>query len=108
MAISRKQLVKMLTKDFETSQSDSSYTLKRQCDRLANYAYIALSQLEEEGRLDFIMLKHDGMREWWTEHKESIEQQRQAEMAKQRKAELKARALAKLSDEEKAALGIKR
>jgi hypothetical protein len=44
---------------------------------------------------------------WWRKHKAEDEARRVREAAEKRKTELKAAALAKLSEEEKAALGIK-
>lgn len=113
MAVSKKQLTKMmiatLTKDFETSVNrDSDYTLKKQCDRLANFAYIAMKHLEDNNMQDFVLLKHDDLRSWWNKHKEAMRQEQLAKEAKARRAELKERALARLTDEEKEALGLKK
>ena len=113
MAVSKNQLTKMmiatLTKDFETSVNrDSDYALKKQCDRLANFAYIAMKHLEDNNMQDFVLLKHDDLRSWWNKHKEAMRQEQLAKEAKARRAELKERALARLTDEEKEALGLKK
>jgi hypothetical protein len=113
MAVSRKNLVKELYKiyykDFDTNLNrDSAYSMKKQCDRLAGFAHIAMQALEEDGRADFVLLKHDDMRDWWKERKIEIQRLEEAELAKKRKAELRERALARLTDEEKEALGLKK
>lgn len=113
MAVSRKQLTHqlamMLSKDYETSLSrDSHHSLKRQCDRLASYAYIAVKHLEDNGIQDFLLIKHDDLREWYNGHKDAILKEQAVREAKQRRIELKERALLKLTDEEKLALGLKK
>ena len=109
MALTRKQVVAALTRDFETSMSNSSTSgLKKQCDRLANFAYIAMKHLEDNDMLDFVILKHDDLSAWYKKQKEELAKVELAKEAKLRKAEVRARALARLTDEEKAALGIKK
>lgn len=113
MAVSKKQLsaqlASVLSKDFETSMSNtSSYSLKKQCDRLASYAYVAMKHLEDNNMLDFIILKHDDLHDWYRNHKESMAEVERAREAKLRRAEIKERALARLTDEEKVALGLKK
>jgi hypothetical protein len=108
MPLSRKQVIAALTKDYESSSSDSNHSLKKQCDRLANFAYIALKHLEDNNMQDFVLLRHDDLRGWWKEHKESLRQAELAREAKLRRAELRERALSRLSDEEKEALGLKK
>ena len=108
MAISKKDLSKALMKDFEISYNTSDFSLRKQCDRLSGYAHIALEALEADGRSDFVLLKHDDMRHWWKERKEVIRQKELDAEEKARKAQIKARALLKLTEEEKRALGIKK
>ena len=112
MAISKKDLVKELHKiyykDFTSRDSDSSYSLKKKCDALAGIAHIAMQTLEENGIADFVLLKHDDVRDWWKERKLEIERRNAEVEAKARKAEIKARALARLTEEEKVALGLKK
>ena len=107
MAIKRDDLIKQLMKDFEYTSSDTSYGLKKQCDRLSGYAHVAIEALVAEGKADFVFLKHDGMREWWQERQAEVRRQEEAAVAKKRKAELRAQALLKLTAEERKALGIK-
>lgn len=82
--------------------------LKKEADKLARIACKALQALEDMGREDFLLLKDDEVRTWWAAHKQADRAARAAEEAKQRKAEAKARVLAKLTDEEKALLGLKK
>lgn len=112
MAVSRKDLVRELNKiyykDFTTNSMDSNYSLKKKCDQLAGIAHIALQTLEDNGMADFVILKHDDIRDWWTERKLEIQRQQELAEAKARRAELRARALSRLTDEEKEALGLKK
>lgn len=97
------------TDDYVNSRSDANEKrLKAQADKLARIACKALEALEDMGKEDFLLLKDDEVREWWQQHKEADRRAREAEELKQRKKEAKARALAKLSDEEKVLLGLKK
>ena len=82
--------------------------LKREADKLARIACKALQALEEMGKEDFLLLKDDEVRLWWAEHKEADRAAREAEEEKQRRREAKERVLAKLTDEEKVLLGLKK
>lgn len=113
MAVSKKDLVKDIYKlyyrDFDTSLSnDSVYSLKKKCDTLAGIAHIAMQTLEENNMADFVLLKHDDIRDWWKERKIEITRRYAEAEAKARRAEIRARALARLTDEEKEALGLKK
>jgi hypothetical protein len=81
--------------------------VKREADRLARIACQAMQTLEDMGKADFLLLKDTEVREWWAAHKEADRKAREAFEAKLRREELKAAALAKLTPEERAALGIK-
>lgn len=111
MAISKKALVKAVTKDYETKinsyASSDVRTLKKQCDRLANFAYLAMDTLEKNSIEDFVLLKNDDLRAWWKSHKEFMAQEAADKAERLRRYELKQRALAKLTEEERDALGIK-
>ena len=54
MALTKKQLATALTRDFETTlgsyASGDARNLKKQCDRLANFAYIAMKHLTKDGK----------------------------------------------------------
>ena len=81
--------------------------LKANNDKLARIACKAMTELVKSGHADFLVLKDDEVREWWEKHQEA-DRKAQAEKAeKARRAQLRKQALSKLSDDEKAALGIK-
>ena len=82
--------------------------LKREADKLARIACKALQALEEMGKEDFLLLKDDEIRLWWAAHKEADRKAREAEEEKQRRKEAKERVLARLTDEEKVLLGLKK
>jgi hypothetical protein len=89
-----------------SDNSDELRRMKARIDLLARVACRALTELEDNGIADFLLLRDDETREFWEKHKE-FDRKRKAEQAeKRRKAAIKKAALAKLSDEEKAALGI--
>ena len=82
--------------------------LKKQADMLARIACKALTELEKNEIEDLLLLKDDEVRLWWKKHKEddAREQARLAEI--ERKKRVKEEALARLSDEEKELLGLKK
>ena len=97
------------TDDYVNSRSDANEKrLKAQADKLARIACKALNALEEMGKEDFLLLKDDEVRAWWTEHKEADRKAHAAEEAKRARAEAKKLALSKLTDEEKVLLGLKK
>lgn len=112
MAVSKKDLVRELHKfyykDFTSRDSDSAYSLKKKCDQLSGIAHLAMQTLEENGIADFVLLKHDDVRDWWTERKLEVRRQQEVVEARARRAEIKQRALARLTEEEKEALGLKK
>ena len=92
-----------------SSRSDANERrLKAQADKLARIACKALQALEDMGKEDFLLLKDDEVREWWQQHQEADRKARAAEEEKQRRKEAKARAMAKLTDEDKILLGLKK
>ena len=82
--------------------------LKANNDKLARIACKALTELVKSGYADFLVLKDDEVREWWEKHQEADRKAQEEKAEKRRIAKLKKEALAKLSDEEKLALGIKK
>lgn len=80
--------------------------LKQECDRLARIACKAMTELVKSGHADFLVLKDDEVREWWEKHQEDDRKAREAKLEKERLAQVKKEALAKLSDDEKRVLGI--
>jgi hypothetical protein len=81
--------------------------IKREADKLARIACRALEALTQAGQADFLLLKDDETREWWVAHQEADRKAREKEEARIRREELKAAALAKLTQEEREVLGIK-
>ncbi len=95
--------------DYVSSRSDANEKrLKAQADKLARIACKALTALEAMGKEDFLLLKDDEVREWWQQHQEADRKAREAERIKQERKEAKARAMAKLTDEDKILLGLKK
>ena len=82
--------------------------LQKQNDRLARIACKAMTELVEQGKADFLILRDDEVREWWEKHQEADRKAQEAEVEKRRIAKIKKDALAKLSPEERKALGIKK
>jgi len=81
--------------------------LKTEADRLARIACRAMEALTQAGQADFLLLKDDETREWWVAHQEADRKAREKEEARIRQEELKAAALAKLTQEEREALGLR-
>jgi cytosine/adenosine deaminase-related metal-dependent hydrolase len=82
--------------------------IKEHTDKLARIACKAMTELVKSGHADFLILKDDEVREWWEQHQEADRKAQEAKLEKQRRAQIKKEALAKLSDEEKKILGIKK
>ncbi len=82
--------------------------LKKEADKLASIACRALQALEDMGKEDFLLLKDDEIRNWWKAHKEADARARAEAQAKQERKEAKERLLARLTDDEKALLGLKK
>ena len=88
--------------------------LRVQNDRLARIACKALTELVNAGKADFLLLGDDEVREWWQKHQEADrlareeqERKRKAAAEKARKTKLRNEVLARLSPEEREALGVK-
>jgi len=104
----------MPCRDYE---ADSYYSTKKaaelavQNDRLARIACKAMTELVKAGKADFLVLEDDEVREWWEKHQEADrkaqEADRKAAAEKARKTRLRNEVLAKLTPEEREALGIK-
>jgi hypothetical protein len=76
-------------------------TVRKDYDDCVNVDPLVWTDFKEAG------VSEEKIRAWWREHKKRDTERRVREAEKRRKADLKASALAKLSEEEKAALGIK-
>jgi hypothetical protein len=95
--------------DWATRSSDGEVRrLKRELDKVTRIACKALLALQENEQEDFLLLEDDELREWWIAHQEADRRTREAAEAKQRKEEAKAQLLARLTDEEKILLGLKK
>lgn len=81
-------------------------SLRARCDLLARVACRALTELEDNGIADMLLLRDDETRDFWVKHKEFDAKRKAAEAEKRRKAKIKKEALAKLTPEEREALGI--
>jgi hypothetical protein len=89
-----------------SDNTDELRRMKARIDLLARVACRALTELEDNGIADFLLLRDDETREFWEKHKEFDRKRKAAEAEKLRLEEVKKTALAKLTDEEKAALGV--
>jgi hypothetical protein len=88
------------------SNSDEVKRLKKETDKLARIACKALTALEELEQEDFLILKDDEVREWWSAHKEADRKEQERIAEKERKERMREEALAKLSSEERELLGL--
>lgn len=82
--------------------------LKAECDKLARIACAAMTELEKQGREDFLVLKNEEVGHWWAAHKEADRKERERIAEIERKEQVKKDALARLTDEEKELLGLKK
>ena len=81
---------------------------KNKTDKLARIACKAMEELVKSGKADFLLIKDDEVREWWEQHQEADRKAREERAKKRLEAKIRREALAKLSDEEKKILGIKK
>lgn len=102
--------------EYDGSGSDAAEIreLERQNDRLARVACAAMTELERQGTAELVLLQNEELRQWWEAHKIAdakamAEAKAKAEAAaeKRRLAKVKKEVLAKLSADERKALGIK-
>lgn len=73
---------------------------------MTTFAIAAMNELERDGKADFLLLKYDNLREWWTGHKAEEARKEAERLEKERIARVKEEALAKLSMEERQVLGL--
>jgi hypothetical protein len=106
----------MPCRDYESDyySSQKNEQLQAQNDRLARIACKALTELVNAGKADFLLLGDDEVREWWQKHQEADrlareeqERKRKAAAEKARKTKLRNEVLARLTPEEREALGVK-
>lgn len=81
--------------------------LQERADLLARVACRALTELEDNGIADMLLLRDDETRDFWIKHKEFDAKRKAEEAEKLRKEQIKKEALAKLTAEEREVLGIK-
>lgn len=81
---------------------------KEQCDKLARIACAAMTELEQVGKAEFLVLRNEEVRDWWEEHKEADRKERARIAELERRERVKQEALARLTDEEKELLGLKK
>lgn len=92
-------------------EDDNNYEVTRlraQVDRLARIACAAMDELEQNEIVEGVLLKNEEVRSWWVDHKEADRKAQAARERAEQKRKLRQNALAKLSDEEIKALGIKK
>jgi hypothetical protein len=97
--------------DYRTGSPTESWQykeLKQNNDKLARIACKAMTELIEQGKADFLILRDDEVREWWEQHQEADRKAQEAKAEKARLAKAKKDALAKLTPEEKKILGLKK
>lgn len=81
---------------------------KAKTDKLARIACKAMTELVEQGKADFLILRDDEVREWWEAHQIADREAREAREKKERENRIRREALAKLTPEERKILGIKK
>jgi len=97
--------------DYRTGSPTESWQykeLKQNNDKLARIACKAMTELIEQGKADFLILRDDEVREWWEQHQEADRKAREARERKARDAKIRKEALSKLTLEEKKILGLKK
>lgn len=105
----------MPCRDYEDDRSSTARSEqdRSQRDRLARIACAAMTELEDNGIAEAILLRNDEVREWWEAHKiadakAKAEKERKAAAAKEkaRLKKLRKDLIAKLSPDERKALGV--
>lgn len=86
----------------------STIEWKNKTDKLARIACKAMEELVKSGKADFLLIKDEEVREWWDQHQEADRKAREAREKKEREARIRKEALAKLTDEERKILSIKK
>lgn len=98
----------MPCRSYDDDPGYSERQWKEKTDILARIACKAMTELTEQGKADFLILRDDEVREWWEKHQEADRKAREARERKEYEARVRKEALAKLSDEERKILGIKK
>lgn len=85
-----------------------AYTKRNYCSTEHKAACVAFATLSRSGHADFILLGNDAIRAWWQDQLTTARKRIQARKLKQRKDAALASALAKLTDAERLALGLRK
>lgn len=80
--------------------------LKKEADKLARIACAAMTELEQVGKAEFLVLRNEEVRDWWEAHKEADRKERARIAEIERRERVKEEALARLTEEEKELLGL--
>ena len=87
---------------FEKKRPSKKFNL----GEMTAFAISAMEELERDGKADFLLLKDDNLREWWTGYKAEEARKEAERLEKERIETLRTEALAKLSAEEREVLGL--
>lgn len=87
---------------FEKKRPSKKFNL----GEMTAFAISAMEELERDGKADFLLLKDDNLREWWTGHKAEEARKEAERLEKERIETVRTEALAKLSAEEREVLGL--
>lgn len=98
----------MPCRDYGYSEADTIREHKEQRDKLARIACKALTELENNGIVEAILLRDDEVAAWWAEHKEADRQAAEAVRLAQQQEELLERLHAQFTPEELKLMGIKK
>lgn len=85
-----------------------AYTKRNYCSIEYKAACVAFATLSRSGHADFILLGNDAIRTWWQDQLIGARKRIATRKLKQRKDAALASALAKLTDAERLALGLRK
>lgn len=85
-----------------------AYTKRNYCSTEHKAACVAFATLSRSGHADFILLGNDTIRAWWQDQLTTARKRIATRKLKQRKDAALASALAKLTDAERLALGLRK
>lgn len=94
--------------DEEVLDEVVAYTKRNYCSTEYKAACEAFATLSRSGHADFILLGNDAIRAWWQAQLTAAKKRIDARKLKQRKNAALASALAKLTDAERLALGLRK
>ncbi|NDB83499.1 MAG: hypothetical protein EB127_12345 [Alphaproteobacteria bacterium] len=106
------KIVPVVTKQKSKPVAKKTLTLEEKIAERMNLggvtkiAYLAVSELVNQGRADFLFLREPDVSDWYTKMKTKEQTVRELIADEERKEQVKKNALAKLTAEEKKLLGI--